>query len=108
MKKGLFDLVEGKWNPSLEAYVKTATHKTNVPYAICKDEQLKREGNGVVTRASSVRYKIVPNGELQYSNTFILTKKAKSERDERVKDFWHNLEKWERTELAKIGLRPVD
>ena len=75
MKKGLFDLVEGKWNPNLKAFVKTATHKTNLPFAICKDEQKKREGNGVATRASSVRFKVVPNGQLQYSNTFILTKK---------------------------------
>lgn len=75
MNNKLFDLVEGKWNSSLEAFVKTATHKTNLPYAICKDEQKRREGNGVATRANLVRFKIVPNGTLQYSNTFILTKK---------------------------------
>lgn len=71
----LFDLVEGRWNRELNAFVKVATHKTNVPYAICKDEQKKREGNGIATRAITTRFKIVPNGELQYSNTFILTKK---------------------------------
>ena len=37
----LFDLVEGRWNRELNAFVKVATHKTNVPYAICKDEQKK-------------------------------------------------------------------
>lgn len=70
--KKMFDLVEGRWSKELNAYVKVATHKTNVPFAICKDEQKKREGNGVATRANSIRFKIVPNGELQYSNTFIL------------------------------------
>lgn len=75
MNSKLFDLVEGRWNTSLKAFVKIATYKTNVPYAICMDEKIKRQGVETINHPRPIRFKIVPNGELQYSNTFILTKK---------------------------------
>lgn len=70
----LFDLIEGRWNPQINSFVKVATHKTNVPYAICASEKKKREPLGV-SRAHSQRFIIVPNGALQYKNTFLNLRK---------------------------------
>lgn len=70
----LFDLIEGRWNSQINAFVKVATHKTNVPYAICVAEKKKRETIGA-SRGHSQRFIIVPNGALQYKNTFLTLEK---------------------------------
>lgn len=67
MKTGLFDLVEFRWSVDKKVFVKVATHLTNQPKQLCyyKKRKLETTGSNILTR-----YKIVPNGELQYSNSF--------------------------------------
>lgn len=71
MKPELYDLVEGHWSPQLKAFRVVQTHKYNVPRAIAYSEKYKLESQkGIVNRPNPIRYKVVPNGTLQYNNTF--------------------------------------
>lgn len=71
MTQNLFDLVEFRWNMNKHCFVKTVTHKTNVPASIAYAEKKKIEGyRGIISYPAPIRFKVVPNGELQYSNKF--------------------------------------
>jgi len=64
----LYDLIEFRWDISLKSFVKVQTHKTNIPKAIAYSEKKKIE---FLIRPNSLRrFKVVKNGELQYSNKF--------------------------------------
>lgn len=72
----LHDLVEFRFNHQRKIFVKHETHKTNVPKAICYAEKKKIE----FLRPTSLhtRFRVVKNGQLQYSNTFKKTKNEKT------------------------------
>lgn len=64
----LFDLVEFRFDHERKKFLKTETHKTNLPKAICYAEKKKIE----FLRPTSLhtRFRVVPNGAYQYSNEF--------------------------------------
>lgn len=64
----LYDLVEFRFDYHTRTFVKKQTHKYNLPKAICYSEKKKIE---FLTPVSShTRFRVVPNGQLQYSNFF--------------------------------------
>lgn len=64
----LVDLVEFRFDHKRSAFVKQQTHCTNVPEAIAYAK--KRSLEFMVPKNRHIRYKVVPNGELQYINSF--------------------------------------
>lgn len=63
-----YDLIEFHFNHQLKKFVKYRTHKTNQPKAICYSEKSKIIFLTPVSRFT--RFRVVKNGELQYSNSF--------------------------------------
>lgn len=69
----LYDLVEFQFDHHKKVFVKKCTHKYNLPKAICYSEKKKIE---FLTPVSlHTRFRVVPNGQLQYSNQFKMKKK---------------------------------
>jgi|JI9StandDraft_1071089.scaffolds.fasta_scaffold00044_46 hypothetical protein len=64
----LFDLVEFRFDHKRGLFVKHQTHCTNVPKNMAYGKKRTLEFSTGKNR--SVRFKVVENGALQYSNTF--------------------------------------
>jgi len=62
----LWDLIEYWFDHQNKCFVKKQTHKTNVPKSICYAEKKRLENHCSL----HTRFKIVRNGETQYTNTF--------------------------------------
>lgn len=61
----LFDLVEYRFDHARRAFVKAQTRLYNQPAALCYGEKKK-----IRPVSRFTRFKVVPNGEKQYSNQF--------------------------------------
>lgn len=64
----LYDLVEFRRDHQRKVFVKVQTHKYNLPKQICYSEKEKIEF--LSPRSRHTRFRVVKNGELQYSNQF--------------------------------------
>jgi len=67
-KLKLYDLVEFRFDYYKRVFVKVQTHITNQPRAICIGEKNKILFHS--PRSLYTRFVIVPNGILQYNNSF--------------------------------------
>jgi len=64
----LYDLIEFRWNASLNSFVKVQTHKTNIPSSIVYAEKKKIEF--LTPKSRTTIFKIVKNGQYQYRQKF--------------------------------------
>lgn len=71
----LWDLVEFRWDHQSKCFIKKETHITNLPKAICYAEKKRLEKNASL----HTRFRVVKNGETQYTNTFKKKKNIKTE-----------------------------
>ncbi len=62
----LFDLVEFRFDHGRKLFVKQQTHSTNVPRALCYGQKKRLQ----VGASRTTRFRVVKNGELQYSSQF--------------------------------------
>jgi len=67
-KTELKDLVEFRYDREKKAFVKVATHLTNVPEGLAYGMKSRQEAHGTATLYTV--FVVVKNGALQYSNEF--------------------------------------
>lgn len=77
----LHDLVEFWFDHQARTFIKHQTHMTNKPKAMCYAEKRKIEFLRPISLHT--RFKVVKNGELQYSNLF-KNKKTKTHNDQNI------------------------